>query len=329
MASLNALQWDGSPGHYEVYYLTTTDPATGTGLWIRYTMLAPDHGEATCSLWFVATRPEGPALARKATLPADRMSAEAEPFRLRVGDAELTEQGMRGAFEDVAWDLSWAPGRGYEHVSSLLRRAKVAKTVLVLPHGDVALSGTVRAGDQEITLDGVHGGQAHLWGSKHASRWAWAHCGDFVDADGAPVAQTFLDGVSVIVPRLGREVGPSSPVVGRFLDEDFAATSPLAVVRAPSRFGLTSWSFEATDGKRRISGEVDAPRASLAGVTYTDPDGEHAYCYNSETATMRLSVLDRSGGAGWMLRQTLVSRGRAHFEYAQREPVPDLELHLK
>ena len=44
---------------------------------------------------------------------------------------------------------------------------------------------------------------------------------------------------------------------------------------------------------------------------------------------MRLSVLDKTGrGAGWMLRQTLVSRGRAHFEYAQREPVPGLELHL-
>lgn len=329
MGSLNAMQWDGSPGHYEVYYLTTTDPATGTGLWIRYTMLAPDQGDATCSLWFVATRPKGPTVARKASFPAEQLGAEAEPFRLRIADAELTDQGMRGGFEDVAWDLTWAPGAGYEHVSPLLRRAKVAKTVLVLPHGDVAVSGTVRVGDEELRLDGVHGGQAHLWGSKHASRWAWAHCGDFVDADGAPRPGNFVDGVSVIVPRLGRDVGPSSPVVGRFLDEDFAATSPLAVLRAPSRFALTSWSFEVTAGKRRISGEVDAPRASLAGVTYTDPDGEHAYCYNSEAASMRVSVLDKAGGAGWLLRETLVSRGRAHFEYAQREPVPDLELHLR
>ncbi len=258
------------------------------------------------------------------------MIAEAAPFKLRIADAELTDSGMSGAFEDVAWDLTWAPGKSYEHVAAMLRRAKIAKTVLVLPHGDVAVSGTIRVAGAELRLDGVHGGQAHLWGSKHATRWAWAHCGDFASVDGAPRPGNFLDGVSVIVPRLGREVGPSTPVVGRLLDDDFLATSPLAVLRAPSRFALTSWSFEATAGKRRVVGEVDAPRQSLAGVTYTDPDGDHAYCYNSEAASMRLSVFDRAGrGTGWMLRETLVSSGRAHFEYAQREPVPDLELHLR
>jgi hypothetical protein len=49
----NALQWGGQPGHYEVYYLTFTDRASGVGFWIRYTMVAPlpETGEeATCSL---------------------------------------------------------------------------------------------------------------------------------------------------------------------------------------------------------------------------------------------------------------------------------------
>ncbi len=331
MGSLNTLQWDGSPGHYEVYYLTATDPVSGAGVWIRYTMLAPDGGggAATCSLWCLATFPDAPAVARKATFPVQRLVAESEPFRLRVADAVLTDDGMCGAFEDAAWDLHWSPGRSYEHVTPLLRRVRVAKTVLVLPHGDVSISGTVRIGDREIELTAVHAGQAHLWGSKHASRWAWAHCGDFATAEGEPRPGTFVDGASVIVPRLRREVGPSTPVVGRFLDEDFRATAPLAVVRAPSRFALTSWSFEATDGPRRIVAEVDAPRDHMAGVTYTDPDGEHAYCYNSEASSMRVSVFDRGGrGAAWRLRETLVSRGRAHFEYGQREPVPGAELHL-
>jgi hypothetical protein len=331
VTDLNALRWDGSPGHYEVHYLTVTDPVTGVGLWIRQTMLAPIDGEATCSVWFMATFPDAQALARKLTLPVGEMMAEPNPFRLRTGQAELTDEGMRGGIEDVAWDLRWAPARGYQHVSPMLQRARAAKTVLVLPHGDLAVSGTVTLpGGRELALDGAHGGQAHLWGSKHSSRWTWAHCGDFDDADGRPVPDTFVDGVSVFVPRLGREIGPSSPVVGRFLGEDFLATSPLAVLRAPSTFALTSWSLRATAGKRRIDLEVDAPRDSLVGVTYTDPDGDKAYCYNSEVASMRVSVLDRNKGTagGWLLRETLFSAGRAHFEYGQREPVPGLDLHL-
>jgi hypothetical protein len=323
MSGLNALQWDGSPGHYEVYYLTATEPESGVGVWIRYTMLAKLDGERTCSLWVMAMDPDGPPLARKETWPAERMVAAADPFRLELAGAELTGTGMRGAFADVAWDLTWAPGRGYEHVHPLLRRAKVAKTILTLPHGDVPVSGTVTLPDRTLTFDAVHGGQAHLWGSKHAKRWAWAHCGDFETPEGERVPDTFLDGVSVIVPRFGRDIGPSTPVVGRLFGEDLAATSPLRVTRAPSRFALTSWSFEVRDGARRVAGKVDAPRASLVGVTYTDPDGEHAYCYNSEAASMRLSVWD-----GDTFRGTLVSRGRAHFEYAQREPVAGLELHL-
>ena len=326
-SSPNTLRWDGEPGHYEVYYLTTTDPESGIGLWIRYTMVAEVDKDPAWSLWFMATFPDAPAVARKLTVPAADWSGD--PFRLAIAGAELTDRGMKGGFEDVAWDLHWEPGITYEHVHPLLQKAKIAKTVLCLPHADVAVHGTVTLpGGRTLELSGCHGGQAHLWGSKHSLRWTWVHCGDFADAaTGESAADTFIDGVSVFVPRFGREVGPSTPVVARILGEDFTATSPVAVLRAPSDFALTSWTLEVTSGKRRLSCEVDAPRDSLVGVTYTDPDGEKAYCYNSEVASMRVSVLDRAS-RGWALRETLVSRGRAHFEYGQREPVPGMELHL-
>ena len=46
----NALVWDGAPGHYEVYYLSATDRASGCGLWIRYTMVAPEAARGDCAL---------------------------------------------------------------------------------------------------------------------------------------------------------------------------------------------------------------------------------------------------------------------------------------
>jgi hypothetical protein len=329
----NALQWDGGPGHYEVYYLSATDRGSGCGLWIRYTMVSPLDGEATCSLWLMAMDPrDGTLVGRKHTRPASELAATADPFELRIGDSVLTDRGMTGAFEDCRWDLRWEPGvPPAEHVHPFLRRAKIAKTVLVLPHPAFEIEGTVAFDGRTLELEGARGGQAHLWGSKHAARWAWAHCNDLEGLDGEPRPDAWIDGVSVFVPRFGREIGPNTPVVGRFAGQDFASTSPLRVTRNESRFGLTSWRFEAVDGDRKLVVDVDAPREQLVGVTYHDPDGDLAYCYNSETASMHVRVWqrDRSLAEGWRVLDELVAPGRAHFEYAQREPLPDLDLQVK
>lgn len=333
----NALRWQGQPGHYEVYYLTATDPSTGVGFWIRYTMLAPaaDGGDpATCALWFAAMNPDGESggmVARKASFAIDRMRACSDPFELRIDAALLSDERMTGAFDDVAWDLNWTPTtRAYEHVHPALERLGVAKTMLVLPHADLSIDGSVTVAGERLELSGVPGAQAHLWGSKHAGSWVWAHCNDLHTVDGDPVADTFFDGVSVMVPRFGRELGPSTPVVGRLRGRDFISTSPTRVIANHSRFALTGWRFEAYAGKLKLVGEVDSDRDQMVGVTYHDPDGEPAYCYNSETATMRLHVYERARQVGgWRLREALVARGRAHFEYGQRAPVPDIELSIR
>lgn len=331
---LNTLRWSGAPGFYEVYYLTLTDRGSGVGAWIRYTLLAPEGGEpATCALWFLAMDPraaEHEVVGRKASFPADRLRQSAGPFSLELADASLTDRGMAGAIDDVGWELTWEPaGEGCEHVHPLLRRAGIAKTVLTLPHPDLGVEGTLTLpGGRRLELSGARGGQAHLWGTKHAARWAWLHASDLEGLDGDPRPGAFVDGVSVFVPRLGREMGPSTPVVGRAGGVSFRSISPLRVMRNDSRFALTGWSFDARDGERRLIAEVDADRDQLAGVTYHDPDGDLAYCYNSETATLRLQLWERRGPreSPWELADTLVAPGRAHFEYAQREPVPGVEL---
>jgi hypothetical protein len=333
--SANALRWDGKPGHYEVYYVSITDPASGMGLWIRYTMVAPlpETGEeATCSLWLMAMDPAGGAdgrLGRKRSWPASELHASEAPFELRVAESVLTDRGMTGGFDDVRWNLQWeATDHPYEHVHPLLQRARLAKTVLVLPHADLAVSGTVSLPGRELVLGGARGGQAHLWGSKHANRWAWVHCNDFRGSDGGPRDGDFIDGVSVFVPRFGREIGPSTPVVGRFGGEDLMSTGPVQVSRNPSHFALTSWQLEARDGSRKVLATVDAPRDTLVGVTYHDPDGDLAYCYNTEVANSRVQVWDRIRGTGWTLTDTLEAPGRTHFEYAQREALADVPLQV-
>jgi hypothetical protein len=318
---VNAQQWDGTPGFYEVWYVTLTDPVSGTGLWIRYTMVAPKTGEpATCSLWFLAMPPGEAPVGRKASWPIDRLRATAEPFSVGVDDATLRDDGAAGAFEDVAWDLRWAPdGRAITMVHPAVSR--VANTKFTVPKVDLTIDGEVSFGGRTLRIEAARGGQAHLWGTKHAGRWAWLHCNDLGE-DGA-----FVEAVSVVVPRFGRDIGPNTPVRARLDGADLDATGPLSLALASSRFALTGWSFTARRGRRKLVVEVDAPRESLAGVTYHDPDGDLAYCYNTEVATARLHLYDRTlGFPQWTLRRSWHADGRAHFEYAQREPLPDVPL---
>jgi hypothetical protein len=315
----NALRWNGRSGHYEVYYVTLTDPGTGLGVWVRYTLEAPLHGDPTCALWFAAMDPERGVSARKATLPIAELTATAEPFSLQIAQAQLTDTAATGAVEDVAWDLHWHTGRAYEPVPALLQR--FASTVLVLAHGDVAVDGHVEIAGRSVEIKGARGGQTHLWGTKHAASWAWARCSDFRTAAGEPVPDTFIDGVSARVRRFGREVGPSTLLVGRIRGEDIRSTTLLS---RQTTFGPEGWRFQAAVGAHRLIGEVEPDRRLLAGVTYHDPDGEPAYCYNSEAASMRLEVHERGKPS-----VTLLGTGRAHFEYGQRQPLQDLELHLR
>jgi hypothetical protein len=324
-ATPNALRWNGRPGHYEVYYLTLTDGASGVGVWIRYTMTAP--GEA--ALWFVAHDPNRGVVARKALRPIDELRAA--HGELRIGDAVLSDRGAVGGFDDVGWEVRWTPSeRSYRHVHPIAERLGLAQSVLELVHADLAIEGTITYPGARLELSGARGAQAHIWGTKHADNWAWVHCSDLRDDRGEPVPGAFVDAVSVRTRRGGREIGPFTPVVGRFAGEDFESTSPLGVVRNWSAYALTGWRFEAIAGARKLIVEVDAERDRLAGVTYHDPDGEFAYCYNTETASIRLHLYERVPRArGWTHAAAFGAQGRAHFEYAQRTPVPDLELHLR
>jgi hypothetical protein len=89
-----------------------------------------------------------------------------------------------------------------------------------------------------------------------------------------------------------------------------------------------NWAWVHCNDLRDARGEP-RPARRLAGVAYRDPDGDPAYCYNTRTASIRLHLYERAPRVGgWAHAAELRAHGRAHFEYAQRTPVPDQELHL-
>lgn len=325
---LNDLRWTGGPGWYEVHFLELTDSATGTGIWIRQTVHAPPGEPATCGVWFMASTSDGGRVVHKDTLPATALESSTDPFRLACGSSELTDRGMAGSAGEASWELRWTPSAAPGiPVDPLLGRARIAKTMLTIPHPDLSISGTVRFGDRELELDGARGEQAHLWGTSHAARWGWLHACELVTLEGAPSPHDWVDVVSVVVPRAGREVGPVTPVVGRLLGDAFVARSPLALLRATSTFGLSSLEVEARTRTRKVVVHAQAPPATQIGVRYDDPDGTDVWCANTALGDARIWVWDRRGGGkGWMLRETLEAKGTAHVEYAQRAPIPGVAV---
>src|SRR3979409_330390 len=110
-------------------------------------MVAPlsDTGEeATCSLWLMAMDPAGGEnglLGRKRSWPAAGVDAGGGPFEVGIAGSGLADPGLAGASHGVRWALHGEPTpKPYEHVNPMLQKARIAKTVLVLPHGDLEVS---------------------------------------------------------------------------------------------------------------------------------------------------------------------------------------------
>src|SRR4051812_50013413 len=102
----------------------------------------------------------GSRFARKASHALDALVAQADPFHLTLAGADLSDRGMAGGFDDVAWELSWEPSLpAAEHVDRLLRRAGIAQTILVLAHPHPAVSRTGRFARRRL-VPGSGGGGA-------------------------------------------------------------------------------------------------------------------------------------------------------------------------
>ena len=275
----------------------------------------------------------GELTGRKATYPdrrADREPRSRSPWASAGATLDRPRHGA-ARFEDVAWDLSWAPGRPYEHVHPVLRRGEDRQD-----GPDAAArrrrSSTARSrspADGRSPLDGARGGPGAPVGLQARAALGLGARRRLRRRARRAGPDTFFDGVSVYVPAVrarGRAEHAGRrplPRRGLRLTARRAACSPTAADRPD---GL------AVRGARRPTGASSARStrraSSLVGVTYHDPDGDLAYCYNSEVASARLSVCDRAARAATAGRcaRRSSSDGRAHFEYAQREPVPDLPL---
>lgn len=330
----NRLRWQrGRHGHYEVYYLTLNHLRTKTGFWIRYTMTAPEGtDEPRAQMWFSFFDYRNPEnnFGFRQTFPIESLNAASGPFVLRIGENELANGRaagrMKGLGHDVAWNLNFMPNpAAHLMLPKMLYNVKLADTLALSPAVAAHFSGTVRVDAHTFELKQDPGCQTHLWGEKHAQRWAWAHCNAFAE-DPAAV----FEGLSVQIKRLGILLPPVNLLAIRFRDTWYPFTEVGGALRCGGAFELGLWRFRARHGNILFRGEISCRDADMVRAGYADPDGERAWCHNAESGCATMRVFQRPHPlASWKHTDTLTSLATTHVEFAGRQPDPRVRTRIE
>ncbi len=343
----NRPRWYGQSPFYEVYFLKLNLPATGSGtehadwrhaLWIRYTLTATKGEPPTGEVWafiFDAQTPECNQGAKGAASPADvRWQAE---FPIRIGAiGELTHTGATGTLlvggQPLQWTLHWEPARSAIGLFPMrwMYGARFPRTKYVSPHWDVRVSGMLRWGDQSWQVRDAPAQQAHIWGTRYAERWVWAHCNTFVDAPDA-----VFEGLEVQV-QLGRWRTPPMRMLylrtseiqfftrrWRTIIQRRGGPSQVWTAEAQLQQSIGRWRFDAIEGNLRLTGELDAEPFQILGACYTDPDGSRRWCHNTKIGRATLQLFRRVG-SGWQMVRSLHAQNSCAIEWV--EPAPDARI---
>jgi len=299
----NLLQWDGAKaGFYEVYYLKWNDAKSQTAAWIRYTLTSPTDQKVPpyCELWgiFFDAKSTEKCFAVKNRFPITKFSWAKDYFDLRIDQAVLTMDECKGGIEDkktghaLSWDLKLdSLGAPYRYFpSEWFYKGPFPKTKGISPHYDGRFSGRIIANGRKIDFKDAPAQQTHLWGVKHAKRWAWGHCNAF--AEDPALVWELLDAQI--------KVGPfTSPhfVNGalRFQGRDYMFNAPADWLRNKSAWDLGRWDFTMKNDELMVNGRIQCDYDKLVTVTYTDPDGELLWCNNSKIADIEIRISDAQG----------------------------------
>jgi hypothetical protein len=306
MTDAAAPRWRGQAGRLEVWYASATDVATGMGLWLHYEVVAPPDADAYTHGWIATFPSDGPPdVARFGPEPIE--PAGEDWIRGAAGTAGPDR--LTGSAGATSWDLTWQatdPPIWSMTAAAWQRELLPSAHVVLAPRA--RLRGTIRRAGRDQDIDAI-GNLAHLYGHGNAQRWAWLHADldddttlELITAVGRRPAMRRLPPISFVQLRRDGRDWPRNPL----------AAAPL--FRA--KLGSPTWSVRGVVGTRRLSVSVTQPDDRCVSLDYTDPDGAHAICTNTEIAdaTVRLE----SWHGRWLTERLWTLDHRAHAELGSR-----------
>jgi len=288
-----------SAPHYESYFLKAVHPSEPRAFWLRHTVHQRPGEPPTASLWltlFDAAAPQ-PVRAGKQTVAADALSAP-DGALIRIDGATLAAGRATGALAsptlDASWDLTVASGEPeLRHLpSAWMYEARLPRTKSVTPWPAARFGGTMAGWG----LDGWTGLSSHNWGSEHAERWIWTHCGRFEGRGPDTWLEAVLGRIRLgpwTVPWLGNGALSVDGERHRLGGPQRARSTRVDETPTGARFLLTG-------DRVRVEAEVRAPPEHVVVWRYADPDGPEHHSAHSSIADMRVTVRV-GGGAPFVL----------------------------
>jgi hypothetical protein len=327
----NALRWrPGLRNYYEVHYLTLNDLASQTGCWIRYTLHAPEESDRDpfAEVWFTffdGRRPERSfGLFRK--YPLAELQADPAPFRLRIGESELSNGRCLGRLDGgghaATWDLHF-PSLGSPMLpfpEELYTSGEVVGAMLY-PHPSIRFSGRMVVDGRLLLLSDGRGEQSHIWGQQHPPHWLWCHCNHFEED---PTA--LLEMSCIPTKRNAASPDPAHVLIARAAGEEYRFISPLDDSTSHNAWAPGRWRLRAESATQRLEVTLRSRLEEISEAHYVDPNGASSYCLHTDLASAEVTLSTRHDQTSpWTQAATLVSKGTTHAEWGDWFEHPEIE----
>ena len=288
--------------HYESYFIKAHAPDAPRAFWMRHTVHQRPGEPRTASIWltlFDATADE-PVRAGKQT--TDRLEVPPGGY-IDIAGSRVEPGRAVGAIESPSLSTQWdftieSSEPELRHLPiARMYEAKVPKTKSMTPHPAALFNG--RLGDWE--LDGWLGVSSHNWGSEHAERWVYLHCGQFEGRGRDTWLELTIGRIKVGPLTLPWIANGALQVDGNRIRLGGPQKAPRTKVRE------TPTTLELAIGDLHL--ELEAPKEHYVAWRYADPEGPEHHSLHTSIADLRV----RHDGV------ELVSKQAATYELGMRE----------
>ena len=300
-------QYVGQSPFYEVWFgKIWVSPEQA--FWFRYTIL--DGVQQQASSWAILFSGdkiwtgknnyplEDLPPAQSIILPParDMMRYHQHPQVFHLAENHLDTHNALGNAGDIYWDLRFTnSGKRFTHGPEWAHALRFAKTRYDACMLDLKFSGSVtfpsHGKNQSLVFHQAPGMIGHIYGTKQADSWAWAHCNMFDKESSGKSLGAIFEGLSGRI-LMGKK--PSIPFSSfYFFDGEVAYEfrSTQTFLNSYSRWDGNEWHFETTQNGVTLSGIV-LLSPSHALVEYTDTDDSKLWCHNSKLSSLQIKLID-------------------------------------